>query len=301
MKPEITIGVCVRNNASTIREAFKSILSQGFPPELIEIIVVVGNSEDDTLPLVNETLKNAETKSKVFCENKGLGSARQLVVNNAKGRYIVWVDGDMIITQGYVSKLSKLMEKHPNMGIIKGRQSLEPGQNLLATLEAHARVASKMVDYGSKKASSKVLGTSGCIYRTVAIKKAGGFDENLKGYCEDWDAEIRVRALGWSMSTTDAKYFDYERNRLTWKDLWRRYWLRGYYTHYFLHKKKGLLKHYRMFPFAGAAAGLIDSFKLFKLTGRKSVFLLPLPYFFKLNAWYVGFIHSHLANYEPNS
>jgi glycosyltransferase involved in cell wall biosynthesis len=266
----------------------------------MELIIVDGHSQDKTLSIVHESLKNTNLKSRVYSENKGLGYARQIVVDNAAGRYIVWVDGDMVISQDYVSKLFEFMENHPESGIIKGKQALESGGNLLATLEAFSRIAGKMIDYGSKKAFAKVLGTSGSIYRTEAIRQAGGFDQNLRGYCEDWDAEIRVRAAGWYLSTLDVQYLDYERNRLTWKNLWHRYWLRGYYTHYFLHKNSGLIKHYKMFPPAAFIAGLLNASKLFKLTNRKAVYLLPLQHFFKFTAWYSGFLRSHWIRYEPD-
>lgn len=299
MKYKVTIGVCVRNSASTIHEAIESISKQDFPHELAELIVVDGHSEDETLSIVKKSLGNSTVRSRIFDENKGLGYARQTVVDNAEGEYIVWVDGDMTIPRDYLRKLFEFMERHPDVGIAKGKQALNNGGNLLATLEGHSRAVGKMVDYSSKKALTKVLGTSGCIYRIEAIRQAGGFDQNLRGYCEDWDAEIKVRKVGWSLSTIDSRYLDYERHRLTWRDLWRRYWLRGYYTHFFLHKNRTLIKHYKMFPPAAFLAGLIDASKLYKLTSRKTIFLLPFQYVFKFTAWYSGFLRSHQAGYGP--
>jgi glycosyltransferase involved in cell wall biosynthesis len=300
-KPIVTLGVCVRNNASTIRETIESILTQDFPLEQLELIVVDGRSEDETVSIIKKTLQNSPVQSKIFSENKGLGNARQRVVDSAESKYIVWVDGDMIISKDYVIKLLKFMESRAEMGIVKGKQALGPGGNLLATLEGYSRVAGKMVDYSSKKAFRKVLGTSGCIYRTEAIKQVGGFDKNIKGYCEDWDAEIKVRVAGWSLCTIDARYLDYERQRLSWKNLWQRYWLRGYHTHYFLHKKPGLLKSYRMLPPAAFLTGLFQSSVLFKLTGQKKVFLLPFQHVFKNLAWYVGYIKSHVQSFQPET
>lgn len=290
MKPQVTIGVCVRNNAGTIREAIESIIGQDFPHEQVELIIVDGNSQDDTLAFARELFENANLKSKIFSENKGLGYARQTVVDNADGKYIVWIDGDMVITQDYVSKLFYFMEKHPEAGVVKGKQALKSGGNLLATLELYSRVADHMTDYTSRKAFYKVLGTSGCIYRTEAIRQAGGFDKDIRGYGEDWDAEIRLRAAGWCLGTLDVQFSDYERNRLTWKSLWIRYWLRGYYAYYFLQKHPGFIKHYRMFPPAAFVNGLLKSQTLFSLTHQKKVFLLPFQHFLKVSAWYCGFI-----------
>lgn len=292
IKSLVTIGVCVRNNADTIGEAIESVLSQNFSRELMELIIVDGGSRDATLFIVNEKLGVTSLKRRILTERIGLGFARQLVVDNAEGKYIVWVDGDMVLSPSFVSKLFKYMEANPEAGIVKGRQALEPGGNLLATLEGYSRVAEKIVGHGSKKSFYKVLGTSGCIYRTEAIRQAGGFDRNMRGYGEDWDAEIRVRSAGWRFTTIDVKYQDYERNRLTWRSLWKRYWLRGYYTTFFLQKNPGMIRHYRMFPLAAFIAGFLQASKLFKLTRRKVVYLLPLQYFFKFTAWYVGYFHN---------
>jgi glycosyltransferase involved in cell wall biosynthesis len=297
----ITIGIVVRNNVSTIGDAIDSVIKQDFPEENTELIIVDGNSSDETLSVINKILCTSHLRNRIFTENQGLGHARQIVVDNAEGRYIIWVDGDMIISTNYISTMFNFMETHEEMGIVKGKQALLPGGNLIATLEGYSRVAGKMIDFTSKKAYAKVLGTSGCIYRTQAIRQAGGFDKNLRGYCEDWDAEIKVRSCGWSVGVINARYLDYERNVLSWKSLWQRYWLRGYYTHYFLHKKPGILKHYRMFPPAAFFAGLFQSRKIFRLTASTEVFWLPFQNVFKIFAWYFGYLKSHIQTYQPDA
>jgi len=296
MKPKVTLGVCVKDSEATIEEAMKSILNQNFPRELMELIVVDGHSKDKTLNIILSYLEKENLKTKVFHENKGLGAARQIVVENANGDYIIWVDGDMILSRNFVRKQVEFMERNPRVGIAKGKLALKPMKNTLATLEAFSRAISKMTNFQSKNAYSKTLGTSGSIYRIQVIKEVGGFDKNIKGYCEDWDIELRVRRAGWLLTTTDAEYLDYERLGITWKDLWRRYLRRGYDTYYFLHKYPGLIKHYRMFPPASFLAGLLHAHKLFKLTRKKIVFLLPFQYLFKMTAWYIGFIKGHMVS-----
>lgn len=302
MEPMITIGICVRNCESSIKETIESIANQDFSHELIEVIFVDDGSEDRTLSIILNSLSRIDMKTKVYHRKwEGLGSTRNVVVDNARGKYIIWVDGDMILSTDFVRKLVEFMEQHPEIGIAKGRQALKPGRNLLATLEAYSRAAGRMLDYQSEKARLKSLGTGGSIYRSEIIKQVGGFDENLRGYNEDFDIEIRARRAGWSLSTVDASFLDYERHGLTWKSLWSRYWLRGYFTHYFLHKNRGMLKHYRMFPPAAFLSGILRSFTLFKLTRQKAVFLLPFQSTFKMTAWYIGFMRSHSDSYAPKS
>lgn len=300
MKPLVTIGVCVRNCEDYINETIESISDQDFPHRLMEVIFIDDGSTDHTLEIIQKGILRIGISAKVFYTPwKGLGHARNMVSASASGCYLLWVDGDMTLSTDFVRKLFMFMEKNPKIGIAKGKQALRPGRNLLATLEAYSRAAGRMVNYQSKKGSLKSLGTGGSIYRSELIRQVGGFDENLRGYNEDWDIEIRVRRAGWSLSTVDVRFLDYERHGLTWKGLWSKYWLRGYFTHYFLHKNRGMIKHYRMFPPAAFLSGLLSSFTLFKLTRQKAVFLLALQSTFKMVAWYVGFIESHLNSYSP--
>jgi glycosyltransferase involved in cell wall biosynthesis len=291
MLPKVTIGVCVRNSENSIGEAIDSILAQDYPHDYIRLVIVDDGSEDGTLATVQKRVQEVDIETVVLSTSwRGLGNARNTVIANSEGSYILWVDGDMVLSPIFLRKLVEFMERNPKTGIVKGKQVLSSGRNLLATLELFSRAAGRMVDYQSQKGQFKVVGTGGALYRIKAVNQVGGFDPNLKGYNEDWDFEIRLRKLGWHLNTADVYFGDYERYGLTWKSLWRRYWVRGYHTNYFLRKNKGLIKHYRMFPPAAFLFGLVNAVKLFRLTGRKSVFLLPAPSMYKMMAWYIGFI-----------
>ena len=74
-----------------------------------------------------------------------------------------------------MSKMVEFMKKNKKIGIAKGRQALTPGMNMLGTLEAYSRAAGKMVNYQSKNARFKSLGTSGSIYRSEVIEQVGWY------------------------------------------------------------------------------------------------------------------------------
>jgi glycosyltransferase involved in cell wall biosynthesis len=293
MKPRVTIGVVTKNCGQYVGGAIESIQNQDFPHELMESIFV-DESEDNTLSIIRNYVSRSDIPAKVFhVSGKGLGHARNLVAANASGEFIVWVDGDMTLPKDFVSEQVKFMDGHPSIGIARGKQALVPGGNLLATLETYSRAAGRMVDYGSPKARTKAVGTGGAIYRTRLVRQVKGFDENIKGYGEDWDIELRARALGWSLCMTEAKYSDYERLGITWRDLYSRYWRRGYDTYFFTLRHAGSIKHYRMFPPAAVITGLIHAEKLYKMKREAFVFLLPFQYLFKMSAWYIGYVNAY--------
>ena len=291
----------MKNGENSIKQTLDSIVAQDYPHEELELVFVDDGSEDNTLSIIKEFVATHDISSKVFHTSwKGLGHARNMIAANASGDYILWVDGDMILERGYVQKQVDFLKDHPGIGVAKGVQALEPAANLLATLEMYSRAVGKMIDFTNAKTRPMALGTGGAIYRIGALKEAGGFDENLRGYGEDLDIELRLRSLNYLLSTNEAKYFDYERLGLTWHSLWRRYWRRGYCSHYFYHKHRGLFKSYKNSVFASFLLGLFHARKLFKLTGKKAFFFLPFVYGFRSVAWNGGFIESHLKSYEPN-
>jgi glycosyltransferase involved in cell wall biosynthesis len=290
-KPKITVGFCVRNCENFIKEAVDSVFAQDFPHELMELVFVDDGSEDKTLSIIKNCVSMIDIPSKIFHTSwKGLGHARNLVVANAEGNYILWVDGDMILSKDYVREQVTFMEQQPQVAVAKGKQALNSGANLLATLETYSRAAGRMVDYRSEKSRSKCMGTGGCIYRVNAIRQVNGFDENIIGYGEDFDAEHRIRAAGWSLCTTNVQFSDYERHGLTWNELFRKYLQRGYDLNYFMRKNKGLIRLSRMLPPVALLAGLFQSFIVYKLTRRKVAFMLPFQCALKSTAWCLGFL-----------
>jgi glycosyltransferase involved in cell wall biosynthesis len=291
----LTAGVCVRNCEGTIGQAIESIAQQDFPHSLMEIIFVNDGSSDNTLGMIEDWASKIDVHSRIFSDSwRGLGAARNTVVNNAQGDYVVWVDGDMTLEKSYFTKQVRFMENNPKVGIAKGTYDPSPGPNLISTLEIYSRSADKMTDFNRKMAGA--LGTGGCIYRLEAIRQAGGFDDDLKGYGEDWDAESRVRAIGFSLQVTQARWRDYERLGLSLKELWNRYVTRGSDLYYFSKKHERLLRLHRMLPPAGFFAGLKFALRLRKIMNDKVIFLLPFETAFKSTAWSWGYLKTRLVN-----
>jgi len=291
-KPKVTIGVCVRNSAVTIREAIESMLTQDFPHKLIEVIFVDDGSEDETFSIIKNYIPRMDMQVKVFKHKwKGLGPSRNVVVNNASGDYIIWVDADMILPKDHVRKQVKFMEEHRKVGIAKAKYGMFLNENLVATLE---NIPYVIDDLRARSCNMKLPGTGGSIYRVKAIRHTGGFDENLVGVGEDQDAAYRIRDAGWLVKTSDA--FLFERRENSWSVLWKKYVWYGYGNYFLYRKNKSVFRLYKMIPPTGFLAGLLYSFPAYRLIGRKIVFFLPLHYFFKFTAWCLGFISAHFKS-----
>ncbi|MCW4048004.1 MAG: glycosyltransferase [Candidatus Bathyarchaeota archaeon] len=291
-KPKITVGMCLKNSELTVKEALDSVLNQDFPHELIEIIIVDGYSRDKTLEIVRGSIGNADIQTKIFQENQGLGKARQMVVDEALGDYIVWVDGDMVLSKEFLRKQFEFMNRNLDAGIAKGKYGVNLNrchESLVAALENVEFLVHTMSE---GKTSAKSLGASGCIYRTEAIRGVGGFDTSIKGAGEDNDVEYRMRVSGWSIYITAALF--YEKRRQTWSALWQEYFWHGYGWPSLLRKNRASVDLLKFLPPVAVMAEFLRLPKAYFLTRQKKVLLLPLHYAFKRTAWILGLIRSHL-------
>lgn len=286
IKPKVTIGVCVRNGEDHIRDAINSIIEQDFPHDLMEVIFVDDGSEDRTLSIIESYVQKMGMQTTVFHQEwKGLGYSRNVVVNNANGEYIIWVDGDMSLSRDFVRKQVEFMDRNPDVGIGKGRYGIHHTTSLVAYLENIEAVVEFL--NCEQKTLSKPLGTGGSIYRVEAIRKVGGFNENIKGVGEDMDAEYRIRTSGWLLQATTAEF--YEKQRENWKDLWNEYFWHGSGGRTIFNKVSPYSMLYRMFPPTIILTVISRSCNAYKLTHKKVVFLLPLHWVFKRIAWCLGF------------
>lgn len=288
---KVTVGVCVKNSESTIGEAVESILGQNYPKGLMELVVVDGCSRDKTMQTILDRINASSLSVKVYSENKGLGAARQIVVAKAHGDFIVWVDGDMILTKNFVNEQVEYMANHPKVGIAKGRYGIRDGvqrENIVASLENIEFLINTSSE--GEIDSRKVLGTSGCIYRVKALQLIGGFDTEIKGVGEDMDVEKRIREGGWQLHVSPAVF--YETRRQTWRSLWLEYSWHGSGGRYIFGKNKRAINIERMFPPWAILVELLRVPAAYRLTHRKLALFLPFHYAFKRVAWFMGFLES---------
>ena len=105
-------------NASIIIPAYNScerlnlnLLSlnyQDYTRELFEVIVVNNGSDDNTLSMLSSFVPNYEMKVISLDVNKGRAAARNIGIENSKGKILIFHDSDMIAAEQYISSHMKL-------------------------------------------------------------------------------------------------------------------------------------------------------------------------------------------------
>jgi len=289
MTIKVTLGICVRNCDGNIKKLVNCLYNQDYPHNSMEMIFVDDGSTDKTYSVILDSIQGLDLPVKVFRSKwRGLGMARNTVVNNAGGAYILWIDGDMELSRDFVMKQVGFMDSNPKVGAAKASYKVLNDANMVVMLE-------NVRAFDLSPNSPKLFGTGGSIYRTRAIREAGGFDESIKGAGEDIDALINMRNAGWLLSMSDAEF--YEKFKETWRSLWRQYYWWGYGAHYVWHKHKHGISVVTRLPLVAFLIGFLRFIRVYKMQRKLAYLLLPLQNFFKETAWCFGFLNSHFEGY----
>lgn len=126
---KFSVIVPIYNIEKYLDKCIESILSQDY--KNFELILVNDGSSDDSLSICQ---KHFEVDKRVRIINKpngGLTSARKAGARVANGEYVICIDGDDYIEQGYFSCVASSLEKHCADILVFNYYSLEGGNKIL--------------------------------------------------------------------------------------------------------------------------------------------------------------------------
>jgi glycosyltransferase involved in cell wall biosynthesis len=288
LKPKVTIGICGRNCQNIVCSALKSVDKQDFPHELMEIVFVDDGSEDNTVEIVKRILDEMDIDSRILSRKwQGLGSARNTVIRNALGDYIVWVDADEILAKDFVKKQIDKIEGSLKAAIVTGKFGILQDENIVLALD----LIPNAVEYARQdwKAESKFPGTGGSTYRVAAAKQVGGFNEKIVGLGEDIEIAHRIRRAGWSIVPGEGVFYESHGKLSSWNKLLHRNVVQGIQSRRLYERASTFYSLKRVNPIASAIAGVLYAVHGYEVTRRKIVFLLPFHFSLKMLFWFYGF------------
>jgi glycosyltransferase involved in cell wall biosynthesis len=290
MIAKVTVGLCIKNSGKKVETALDSISRQDYPHEALKVVIVAEDEKGDALPYLTAFIKTTDVKTQLFfVENKGLGASRQIVIDNADGKYVVWVDDDFVLKKDFITNHVEFMEKRPLLAAALASEK-QIRTNFLSLFEVYLITLGKL-----DRVATPMGGFE--IYRLKAVNEVGGFDSNIRGASEDRDIAIRLKNFGWELAVNKTAEYHRKYRPTTWKTLWRKHFWYGYGEHFIYHKYKNQTVRWELFFPVAFWTGVKLSLKLYKAINEKTVFLLALFYFFINAAVFAGFFRADIDGY----
>jgi len=195
-----------------------------------EVIVVDNASTDETIKEIKNLklkIKNYNSKLKVIENETNVGFARanNQAVKKAQGKYLLFLNSDVIIDNLNFKKIIALMEKDEKIGVSTVKVILSNGktdpachrgfptlwrsfcyfsglEKVLGNLPILNRILGGYhLTYLDKDKVHEIDSPSGAFYliRKKIFDQVGGFDERFFMYGEDLDLSYQVKKLGYKI------------------------------------------------------------------------------------------------------
>ncbi|MGB9683276.1 MAG: glycosyltransferase, partial [bacterium] len=200
-----SIIILTLNNLEYTKKCIESI--RKYTPEPYELIVVDNGSKDGTV----EYLENQpDIKLVKNPTNVGFAMGNNMGMKLAKGDYVVILNNDTIVTQGWLTRFIACAESDPSVGIVGPRSNYVAGAQLIKNvsygndIDAMQEFARKwsLENSGKYDETVRVIGFCMLVKREV-IEKIGGFDPLYEsGNFEDDDFCIRAIRAGFKIKIT---------------------------------------------------------------------------------------------------
>lgn len=194
--PVVTIIMPILNEANFISHSLGAVLSQDYPAESLEIIVVDGGSTDNTVNLVQELSLNHSNLRLLNNPKCIQAAALNIGIMAAKGEIIIRVDGHTLIAADYVRCCVKyLMQgKADNVGgLMRPVGTTYIGQAIALATSSPFGIGGSKFHYSEREqyVDTVYLGA----YRRKIFDQIGLYDETLK-INEDYELNYRLRKSG---------------------------------------------------------------------------------------------------------
>lgn len=224
----VTLLVAMRNEEAYIDKCISSLVTQDYPHENYEVIILDGCSTDNSLRIVEEYLPQYPFLKLVNNPRIIQAAAWNMGIEQSQGSVIGIVSAHSILATDYVSNLVETIRR--TGADMVGGPTVASSTGLIAeaialALNSPFGVGNAKFHYTTKEIEVDTVFMGAC-YRQV-YEKIGGFDEDMVRNQDD-EFSYRLRESGGRIICNPnirSSYF----NRSNLPGLWRQYFQYGFY------------------------------------------------------------------------
>ncbi len=191
VSPAVSVIIPCFNLGKFLGEAIESVLSQNCPEHIIEVIVVDDGSTDATRLVA---LGFGAKIRYCYQTNSGLAAALNKGLQLASGHYTVCLDADDRLAPKAITSGLECFETNRASDLVFGGFSRIDHYGL-QTNDLLVEYPCPADPYEALLRQNFIRMHSTVMYRTTALKRVGGFDENLQAF-EDYDMFLRIARSG---------------------------------------------------------------------------------------------------------
>jgi len=208
--PVVSVVTACYNCAPLFAETEASVFAQSLQ-QWEWVIVDDGSTDRETLDILAR-VQSRDPRVRVLRieQNQGPAAARNLGVEQSRGRYVFFLDADDLIEPGTLEKLIWHLVSYPEYAFAKGSSTAFGGQEYHATVSFQA---------GNLFLNRNPVTISVMIQRSVLLE-VGGFDVSLVHGLEDWDLWLRLAEHGY-LGHGVPEFLDWYRRRRDHSDRWQ--------------------------------------------------------------------------------
>jgi len=178
---DVSVIIPAYNRGSKIRTTVDSVLRQTLPMSMCEIIIIDDGSTDGTFEFLHHVYGGHPQVRLIQQRNRGVAEARNHGLQEARGKYIAFLDHDDHWLPTKLEAQLAAFQQHPHAGVVYclWREVDESGHALpdeeQTTRQAWWRPASGNV-FNWLFARNPIISMSVPLIRREMLEKVGGFD-----------------------------------------------------------------------------------------------------------------------------
>ncbi|HYO58514.1 glycosyltransferase [Archangium sp.] len=199
--PDVSILVPYYNMGRYLPETLRSLREQTFQDHEI-ILIDDGSTEPASRRLLDE-LEGVDKLRILRKQNGGLSSARNAGLRHARGRWVLPVDPDDLLSPTFIEKAVDVMNRHPRLGYVTSLVSFfteDPRQPIGGWVPWGLEHDALCVE--------NVASTCTALMERKLLEEVGGYDEWLTSF-EDWDVFCSLAERGYEGMVIPEFLFHY--------------------------------------------------------------------------------------------
>ena len=204
---EVSIIIPVYNRKEMVRKASEFLFNQNYAKENYEIVVVDDGSTDGTEEMVN-SLSPPCRLVYLHQDRKGPHIARNLGIENAQGKIIIFIDSDVFAPPNFIDEHMRFHRRFKNVIVSGPTVRTDKLKDVFSDIKRR-----KFRE--SLAWSGPSLITSNLSVKREFLLKVGGFDGEFVGMgWHDWELGLRLKKLGLKVKrNVEAIVYHYKRKR----------------------------------------------------------------------------------------